>query len=81
MRKQMFRYDPATFQIRTMPEVSSPVDGGQCVSVERERPAEPGLDPFDVHGPGAYRRRFAHMLRTSHSTLYRVRLYIRSSSG
>ena len=64
VRKQMFSYDPATRQIRTMPEIFSPVDGGQCVSVERIRPAEAGLDPFDRDGPGAYRKRFAHMLRS-----------------
>ena len=60
----MFSYDQTTRQIRTMPEIFSPVDGGQCVSVERIRPAEAGLDPFDRDGPGAYRKRFAHMLRS-----------------
>ena len=64
VRKQMFTYEPTSRQLRTMPEMFSPVDGGQCLSVERIRPAEPGLDPFDVHGHGAYRTRFAHMLRS-----------------
>ena len=63
-RKQMFRYDPITRQIKTMPEIAN----GQCISVERIHPAEKGLDPFDVHGPGAYRTRFAHMLRAIKST-------------
>ena len=62
--KQMFRYDSSTQQIKTMPEISSAVDGGQCVSAERIRPAETGLDPLDRQGPGAYRTRFAHMLRS-----------------
>ena len=31
VRKQMFAYDRATRQIRTMPEIRSAVDGGQCV--------------------------------------------------
>lgn len=61
-RKQMFSYDSATRQIRTMPEIS--YEGDQCLSLERIRPAEAGLDPLDVHGPGAYRTRFAHMLRS-----------------
>ena len=34
------------------------------VSAEPIRPAEPGLDPLDPQGPGAYRTRFAHMLRS-----------------
>jgi hypothetical protein len=62
IRKQMFSYDRATRQIRTMPEIS--VERGQCLSVERIRPAEAGLDPLDPRGPGAYRTRLAHMLRS-----------------
>ena len=70
-RKQMFSYDPTTRQVKTMPEIS--VEGGQCLSVERVRPAEPGLDPLDLHGPGAYRTRFAHtcMLRSIKSAGYK----------
>jgi alpha-glucuronidase len=63
VRKQMFEYDRKTQQIRTMPEIKSPVDGGQCLSAERTWPAGPGLDPFDSNGPGGYRKRFTHMLR------------------
>ena len=69
IRKQMFSYDHVTRQIKTMPEIHS-VDGGQCLSVERIRPAEPGLDPLDRDGPGAYRTRFAHMLRSIKSAGY-----------
>ena len=65
-RKQMFSYDRATRQIKTMPEIS--FEGDQCLSVERIRPAEEGLDPFDLHGPGAYRTRFDHMLRSIKSS-------------
>lgn len=67
VRKQMFNYDPTTQQIKTMPEISP---GNQCISVERMRPAEPGLDPLDVNGAGAYRTRFAHMLRSIKSAGY-----------
>ena len=64
VRHQEFSYNRTTQQIMTMPEVFSPVDGGQCLSAERIWPAAPGLDPLDVNGPGGYRKRFSHMLRS-----------------
>merc|ERR1712232_358165 len=60
VRKQKFHYDRVTKQIRTMEEIFSPLDKGQCLSLERIWPAPPGLDPFVVDSPGFYRTRFAH---------------------
>jgi hypothetical protein len=61
-RKQMFSYDRLSGQLRTMPEIGG--GGDHCLSLERIHPPEPGgLDPLDLDGPGAYRKRLAHMLR------------------
>lgn len=63
VRKQMFQYHNETQQIRTMDEIFSPLEQGQCLSLETMWPAPPGLDPYNANGPGAYRTRFAHMMR------------------